>query len=158
MATFAQIKTVRLILNDPANFIDLLSVANTAALPASPAPQTAYFVADISIWKLHNGTAYVSITDLQVSDSRIGEWFDAYGESVAVVRGYAAIIQRLGQMLQMVKNSAGAESTEYTSLDKMLAYYRRVSADYSALVASEASKDTGRWGKLAAPEIAGGYV
>jgi hypothetical protein len=158
MATFTQIKSIRLILNDPANFIDLVSVANTAALPGTPAPQTAYFVADISTYKMHNGTAYVSINDLQVSDGRISEWFDAYGERGAVMRGYAAIIQRLGQQLQMVKNSDGAESTEYTSIDKMLAYYRQVSADYDKIVASETNKDTGRWGKLAAPEIAGGYV
>jgi hypothetical protein len=158
MATFAQIKSIRLILNDPSGFIDIVSVANTAALPVSPVPQTAYFVVDIATYKMHNGTAYVSLTDMQVSDGRIGEWLDAFGEYGAVVRGYNTIIQRLGQQLQMVKNSDGAESTEYTGIDKMLAYYRSVLADYTKIASSEVQMETGRWGKLKAPEIAGGYV
>jgi hypothetical protein len=58
----------------------------------------------------------------------------------------------------MVKNSDGAESTEYTSIDKLLAYYRQISKDFSSIADSEVKKSSGRWGSAQAIEIAGGIV
>jgi hypothetical protein len=158
MATFSEVKAVRLTINDPAEFIDIIQVANLAALPVSPAPQVAYNLLDTGAYMMHNGSAYVPITDLQVADSRIGEWVDGFQQQGAVIRSFAAIITKLGARLQMVKNSDGAESTEYTSIDKMLAFYRQISADYSAIASGEEKRSTGRWGKGQAIEIAGGMV
>jgi len=158
MATFNQIKAVRLIINDPPEYIDIIQVDNLAALPVAPALQTAYNLADTGSYMYHDGTNYVTIGDLQISDTRIGGWIDSFSESGSVVRCFQAIIAKLGARLQMVKNSDGAESTEYTSIDKLLAYYRQVSSDYLNIVASEVKKNTGRWGKAQAIEISGGLI
>lgn len=157
MATFNQIKAVRLTINDPADFIDLVSVATYADLPASASKKISYQTADNTLY-FYFDAAWIEIEDLQISDSRISVWIDQYGESGAIIRGFDAIIQRLGQRLQMSKNSDGAESTEYTSLDSMLKYYRQIKADYMALIASEVKQDTGVYGHIKDTEIAGGLI
>lgn len=157
MAIFNQIKSVRLIIDDPANFIDLLSVPAFADLPASASKKIAYQTADNGLYFVFDST-WQEIEDLQISDARISAWLDSYGEAGAVIRGFDAIIQRLGQRLQMSKNSDGAESTEYTSLDSMLKYYRQIKADYMALIASEVKQDTGVYGHIKDTEIAGGLI
>lgn len=158
MATFSDIKAVRLIINDPPEFINIIQVENAAALPVTPAGQTVYNLADTGAYMRYEASAYVAIDDMQVSDERLGIWIDEFAQIGAVKRGFQAIIQKLGARLIMAKNSDGAESTEYTSLDKMLAYYRQVYADYVAITSSEVKKSTGRWGSVASPEIAGGMV
>jgi hypothetical protein len=158
MATFTQIKAVRLTINDPADFIDIISVDSVADLPASTGSRIAYYLVDTGEYKSWNGTAWVDIADMEISDSRIGPWLDSFSESGAIIRGFDAIIQRLGQRLQMSKNSDGAESTEYTSLDSMLKYYRQIKADYITLANSEVKQDTGLYGHIADVEISGGLV
>jgi hypothetical protein len=157
MATFAEIKAVRLTLNDPADFIDLKSVATSADLPVSAPKNVAYKIIDYDSYVYFNVT-WINLDDMQISDSRISDWIDVYQVSGAVIRGFDAIIQRLGQKLQMSKNSDGAESTEYTSLDSMLKYYRQIKSDYAALTASEVKQDTGIYGHISDKEISGGLV
>lgn len=157
MATFNQIKAVRLILNDPADFIDIKSVPSSADLPTTAPKNIAYLLAD-SLSYVYFNVTWINLDDMQISDSRISGWIDQYGESGATIRGFDAIIQRLGQRLQMSKNSDGAESTEYTSLDSMLKYYRQIKADYMALIASEVKQDTGVYGHIKDTEIAGGLI
>jgi hypothetical protein len=149
MATFAQIKEVRLQIADPSGFIDLLEAS---VFPGSPAPQTAYRIGGVYY---ETATEYV---ELQVSDDRISTWYDDYGTTGAVLRGLRAIVAQLGAKLPIVKSDSGAESTEYTSLIDIYAFYRGRLAEAEKEDKKASSNTTGRYYASATIEVAGGNI
>ena len=154
MASFDDIKDTRLQIADPPGFIDFLEVANFAALPVTPVAQTGYKAVDTSTYYGHDGTAYVAQT-LMVSDARISAWIDSLGVSGAVRKSIEAIVAQLPAQLQIVKNSSGAESTEFTSLLDRQKFYRQWLSD---LTPPETSSNTAKLYKTKAHEIAGGNI
>ena len=163
MATFNQIADIRLILNDPAGFTNFVQVSNATALPSTPLAQTAYNLLDTGAYvytdKISGSTsASYTAVDYEVPDAKLSAWLDEGGEANAVRRGFAMIIQRLGSKRIMEENSDGAEKTKYTKLTDMLAYYKQLLADYEASIAEVTLVNTGRYGTMKQPEIAGGYV
>lgn len=150
MATFAEIKEVRLRIADPPGFIDLISASS---FPGSPASQTAYLLTDGAYYETATSTV-----DLAVSDTRISDWFDSYGTTGAVVRALKAIIAQLAAKLPVVRSDSGAESTEYTSLRDQYAFYKGLLADAESEDDSENENSSGRWYGFENPEIAGGNV
>lgn len=157
MATFLDIKAVRLKINDPSGFIDLVSVATALDLPATPAYQTAYKVVSTGAYVSHNGNIYVAV-DLFVSDTRISDWIDTYGYTRAVSKSYQAIIDGLGARMMISQAQDGAESTTFTSLDKMYSYYKNILADWDSENAVDASNSTGRVFACVKPEVSGGNL
>lgn len=163
MATFSAIKDLRLDISDPANYIDLVEVANAAALPAAPAQQTAYKLTDIGSYvatdKESSATASdYELVELQLSDSRISTWLDVYTHDETVVLSLKAIIKRLGGQLVLEKNDSGNESAQYTKLIDMYNYYRRMLKDQQQTVEKDNNDNTGKWGQMQQPEVAGGNL
>lgn len=158
MATFAEIKEVRLRIDDPPGMIDILEAGS---FPSAPMPQTAYKISDIyySSEPLSEAVEanYERLT-LYVSDSRIGAWFDADGEDYACVQALKNIIARLGRMLKIRKEDTGAEGTEWNSLKETHEYYRNLLASFQADYDDSKSQAGPVWGASSTPEIAGGNL
>jgi len=157
MATFTQIRTVRLTIQDPSGFIDLVSVADPAALPGTSAQQTAYKVVSTGAYVAWNGAAYVPV-DLSVSDTSISDWYDASGEFEATRKAYRAIMRGLAARLQVVTLKDGAESTEYIKLNDLYNFYKKTLADYEEENAIEDSTATGVMVETKCVTVAGGNV
>jgi len=154
MATFAEIKEVRLTIDDPPGFIDLIEVADEAALPGEPVAQTAYKAED-------TGTYYASIAAvwtpllLRISDARLTAWIDTVGVAGAIQKSYIAIMGKLGAELQIVKNADGAESTEFIKLNDLYNYYKKLAADTAS---SPPENNAGRFAQTKQPCVAGGNI
>lgn len=154
MATFDQIKEVRLTISDPAGFIDFIEVANQGALPSPHVDQTAYKAADTGTYWWYSGTAYETL-DLFVSDGSLSVWIDEFGVSGAVRKAVERIIATLPGRLMIVKNQNGAESTEFIKLLELQKFYRTWLED---LTPPTTVVNTGRWGKSRCDPVAGGNV
>jgi hypothetical protein len=163
MATFTQIKALRLEISDPADCIDIVSVANAAALPSQPANQTVYCLADTGAY-VSTDTVYGADSadyepvELLLSDARIGAWLDSYTHAESIVYALKAIIKLLGAKMFVKKNEVGSEAVEFTSLKEMYDFYRGLLAQQQEDVAVADGNSTGKWGATVAPEIAGGNV
>ena len=150
MATFEEIKEVRLRIDDPEGFINILEVA---VLPAVYVPQTAY--------KLTTDGLYYSdgeVLELRVSDTRISIWIDADDVDSATCRALKQIINKLGKELQLARITAGADTTQYTALKDTYEYYKGILAECNDTKRTNDNNSTGRIGAMIAPEIAGGEV
>lgn len=154
MATFDQIKEVRLQIADPPGFIDFLEVANFAALPVTPVAQTGYKAVDTSTYYGHNGTAWTAL-ELMVSDGRISAWIDSLGIPGAVRKSIEAIVAQLPSQLQIVENQSGAESVKFTSLLDRQKFYEKW---LEALTPPDTSVNTGKYFKTEPACIAGGNL
>jgi len=163
VATFEEIKSVRLEIDDPPGFIDFQEVATLPALPAAPAQQTAYKVIADGAYYATDKTSGVATSDyerqtLALSDSRISTIIDADGEAEAVKQGFFSIKRKLGKEIIMVRNTDGTESTEYQRLLDLLDYYDRICAGYEEDQDKKASVNTGRFFTTADPVIGEGNV
>lgn len=150
MATFEEIKEVRLRIDDPEGFINIIEIA---ALPAVYSPQTAY--------KLTTDGLYYSdgeVLELKVSDTRISLWIDEDDIDSATCKALRQIINKLGKELQLARITAGADTTQYTTLKDTYEYYKSILAECKDDKRSNNNNSTGRMGAMKAPEIAGGEV
>lgn len=154
MATFSDIREVRLTISDPSGFIDFLEVANFAALPGTPVAQTAYKTTDTTTYYGKDSGTWEALK-LRVSDSRISGWIDTFGTDGAARKSVEAIIAGLPAEYMMVSNGDGAEKTEFQKLDVVEKFYRNLLA---ALTPASATSVTGRYVKTKNPVIAGGNV
>jgi hypothetical protein len=163
MATFAQISEVRIRIDDPPGYQAFIEVANAAALPATPAPYTAYKLTDTGAYmatELESGATSADYTrlDVRVSDSRIGAWIDADSVDVAECKSYAAIATRLGNELKLKSTKGGAETAEWQTLKDTYTYYKGLSDDCKDRNKTTSGNSTGRYGTSVQPEIAGGEI
>ena len=163
MVTFEEIKAVRLSINDPIGFIDILSVANMAALPAAPAPQTVYYLEDsykyVSTEKESGATsADYSVVELQLSDSMITALITNIGVDKAPCRSFELISRKLGGQLRIVKTTNGAESDEFTRLAELYNYYKSLSDDCKKQYKEDNNLNSGIFGTSLQPAIGGGNL
>lgn len=148
MATFAQLKEIRLLISDPPDVVDIVQ----SAVPGNPAPQTAYLYSNI----YYDGDS--EVLEIQVNDTRLGSWYDSYGTNGAVVRALKQILRRLGSQLPLVRSDSGAESVQYTSLKDKYDFYRALLNDAIDDYEDENTNSTGIWMGSASQEIAGGNL
>jgi hypothetical protein len=163
MVTFAEIKAFRLDISDPADYIDIISVANPAALPSEPNIQTAYYVESSGVYVGCDKTSGATADDYEViqlllSDARISTWLASYSHDEAVVYGLKAIIKQLGRQISLKRTGTGTEDTEFTALIDMYDYYKGILAMQQKEVEKAAGTNTGIWGSMEQPEIAGGNL
>jgi hypothetical protein len=160
MATFAQIKEVRLKTDDPSGFINLLEVSS---LPSAPANQTAYKLTSAGTYHATDVAAPLAADwetlDLFVSDTRIGEWIDTDGVLYATCQSVKQIIVKLGQSMKLKRSDSGAESTEWTALNDAYAFYKGLLATCTDEYNKSKSVAAGRWGgSRSNPDLYGGNV
>jgi hypothetical protein len=163
MATFTQIVNLRLEISDPYGVINLLSVASKSNLPKEPIPQTAYKVLTDNAYYKSDIEIDAGITDyyrieLQLSDSRISDMIDLYGEKKAVRIALLAILKRLGTQFPIVRSQSGAESTQYQSLLDLYRFYKGLADDAAEQEAIDTGNNSGRWFKMKQPRIGGGNL
>lgn len=140
---------LRLLINDPAGFI---AIKEVLTLPTSPDEQTLYKVED-NKYLDKNGERI----DLMLSDATLEALILKYGIK-AQCRAYTLIRQQLGSKLSITKLTAGADSTEFTSLVEMYNYYKSLETDCKESVKSERGNNSGRMGQAKQPTIAGGML
>jgi len=156
MATFAQIKEVRLSISDPEGVIDILEASS---LPTEPAPQTAYLVSSVYYTTEETGTVVAgdySIAELKVSDTQIGAWIDAVSVNDSKCKAIGQIMAKLLIELRLVRFSAGADTTEYISLRDVYYGYKDLLAMYTETKKTADGNSTGRYYSTNYTEIAGG--
>lgn len=141
MATFADIKTVRLRIKDPLGYIDLQSVAE---LPTTAASQTAYTITDSGVYQKQSGTAW-SIINLEISDTQIVTYIDLYGVEKAIVKCVQEILMSVGKQMGMVSFNSGAESVQYQTLKSVYDFYKAMLEDMKDDADSTTGTNTGRF-------------
>lgn len=163
MATFEEIKEVRLRISDPFGVINLIEVANKAALPTDPAPQTNYKTADTGYyWETTKTTGATdsdyTIVELQVSDDRIEGWIDSDGVDYATCQGLKQITTQIGKEYGIKKNTAGSDSTEWQALGDLYGYYKDLLKGCTESYEKGKGNSSSRWGGSKAFEVAGGNL
>ena len=163
MATWTEIKTVRLAIHDPSQVIDLETVATLAVWPTLPKRQTAYRVEAteaymIGEWLEPTVLSGYAELELQLSDARITDWIDEHG--VADARCYALrdITRTLWAEASLVRTQTGAESSEFNTLLDVYKFYKGLAADCHAEVRTDAANSTGKLFTTSQSEIAGGNL
>lgn len=141
MATFAQIKEIRLKLHEPLGFINIIEAE--IELPASGVDQTLYTIKDSGIYQYWKTSAWKT-AKLNISDEQIGLLVDLYGVEKATVRVVQQIINALGQELRISRQDDGVESFQYTSLKELYEYYKGIKDSLNEEIAEEAGTNTGR--------------
>ena len=157
MAAWNDVKTVRLNLRDPAGALNLEHVATFADLPvpASVSAQTSYRTDDTYNYYNYDGNAW-NLLKLQISDDRLSTLIDLYGVDGATTRCITYIIAGLYDQLNFVRISAGAESTQYQTLNDVLNFYKALKAEFKEDAAAVTKTDTGRVLRMKTPSIGGG--
>lgn len=157
MATFAQLTEVRLSINDPVGHADrIVDFLEVATLPAvgSAVAQTGYKLTTNGTYNVVVDGAF-TVVPVQVSDSRILAWIDGFGIDGAIRKSIQAIISGLASQLQLVRNSDGAESSEFVKLNDLHAFYRNMLSD---LPTETTVTPTGLFMATKTPCIAGGNL
>lgn len=158
MATFVQIKEVRLSINDPVGpserIVDFLEVATLPSVGSAVA-QTAYKLTTNGSYNVVVDGAF-TVIPVQVADSRIAGWIDSFGVDGATRKCIQeSIIPGLAEQLLLVKNSDGAESSEWIKLNDLHTFYRNMLAD---LPTETTVTPTGLFMRTKTPCIAGGNL
>lgn len=161
--TFDQIKEVRLRINDPEGFANVISVADPTTLPVAPAPYTAYRVESTGAYvstTLESGATASDYSTLSIylSDARIETWIETEDEDFAECRALQAISVKLGGELRLKRNTSGAETTEYITLKELYQYYKALSDDCKERRRKDNKANTGRYVNTKNPTIAGGNI
>ena len=161
--SFAETRELRLSINDPQNINEIIEVATVGDLPAAPSPQTAYYVTATGLYyeteKTSGATsADYSPMDLFYSDVIYQKLIDTLGAAKAVCRAFHLIARKLYSQLGIVRSTVGTEVTEYQRLRDVYYYYKDLADDCKADQAADAGSNTGRYGQMTQPEIAGGLL
>ena len=141
MATFADIKSVRLKIKDPLGYINLVEVSE---LPATAESQTAYTITDSGVYQKLSGTTW-STLKLEISDASISTYIDLYGIDKAVVKCVQEILMSVGKAMGMVKFDSGTESVQYQTLSSVYAFYKSMLDSLKEDINETAGTNTGRF-------------
>ena len=141
MATFADIKSVRLKIKDPLGYINLVEVSE---LPSTVASQTAYTLTDSGVYqKLENATW--KTIKLEISDASISTYIDLYGVEKAVVKCVQEILMSVGKSMGTLRFNSGTESVEYQTLKSIYDFYKGMIASLNDDIQVTSGTNTGRF-------------
>lgn len=157
MATWADLKELRLKICDPQNVIDLVSVANISARPTAPAAQTAYLVQDLGVYQIYDaGLADWIRVDLELSDSRLGALIDAFGMDRAAAEAIDLIIVSIGKKLWIARSQSGSEGIDFVNLTTAYNFYKSLSEAFREKAKEADGVSTGLYCKTRHVHVAGG--
>lgn len=163
MATFDQIKEVRLKISDPYQSIDILNIALKSSLPSEPAPQTAYLVDEDGAYYYTDVESGATVSTyervkLLVGDVLLEDWIDEFGVDKTIRRALLNIVRRIGAQRQLVKIQDGAESSEFHRLDELYKFYKSLAKDAEDEENENSGNSTGKIGFCTQPTIGGGNL
>jgi len=161
MATFAEIKSIRLQIDDPVGFIDILNVATLALLPAVPPPQTVYLVDEDGSYMATEKVAGAAFADyerqeLLFSDEALGNLIDLYGVANVLCYVYRQALVKIANRLTVLQVQTGTETVEYVSMTARYRAYKDLLNDCENQAAIVSGTNTGQWLQTNSAEIAGG--
>jgi hypothetical protein len=151
MATFADIKSVRLKIKDPLGYINLIEVSE---LPATVASQTAYTLTDSGVYQKLSGTTW-STLKLEISDASISTYIDLYGVDKAVVMCVQDILMALGKERATAQFNSGTESVVFQNLTTSYNFYKNMLAMLKEDIQESTGTNTGRFVPVAHATIGG---
>ena len=151
MATFDQVKTVRLRIHDPLGFINL---AEAEELPATPANQTAYTITDSGVYQEYRNEVWSNVP-IEISDEQIKLLIDLYGVDRATVQSVKNIMMSLGKQLWLAQHNSGTEMVVYQNLTTMYNFYKNMLASMKQDIAVSEGVSTGRIFNTTRPIIGG---
>ena len=154
MATQDQVFSVRLQTKDPIGIIAIVHVANVAALPATPKPQTLYYLEDVKEYRTHNTVDWVN-QEVKLADDTYATYIDAFGENQAVIRALKEIMRSLAQELYIAQHNSGAESVVFQNLSTMANFYKTIIAMAEEDDEKGEAVSTGRMFRVRKPTIGG---
>ena len=150
------LKAVRLKLKDPSGCVNLMTVANLAALPVAPSRQTGYRTEDTGIWYIFNETAEAwQIVDIKISDDSLNSLIDSYGISGAVINAIPEILAYIYDQMPIVQINSGSESTQYQTLANAQAFYTKLRDLYKEMAAGSEGTSTSRILKTQRQQVGG---
>lgn len=160
MASWADLKELRLKTCDPDGFIDLETVTNAAALPATPKGQTAYRKEDSGEYVSYDAELLAwKPVKLEMSDSRAMALIDVKGSpSAAAPFVVRQIMSSLGAQMRIARIQGGAGSTDFVNLTTLYNYYKGIVEDMEASVKVEVGQSGGRYFHTKRPSIGGGML
>ena len=141
MATFADIKSVRLKIKDPLGYINLIEVSE---LPSTAASQTAYTITDSGVYQELKNATWKTIK-LEISDERISTFIDLYGVEEAVIKCVQDMVMALGKQLSVAQVNSGAESVIYQNLTTTYNFYKNMLATLKEDIRATSGTNTGRF-------------
>lgn len=159
MATTSQIHALRIDITDPAEIIQIISVATAANLPATPKPQAGYYIIASAKYVYTEKTTgavpgdYKNL-ELFLSDSKLNALLNTYGHSVAIYKALKLIASKIWSRCLTIRNTDGATSTEYVRLKELYDYYKSLVSDFK----EETTAGSGRYCTTKNPTIAGGNI
>lgn len=159
MATTSQIHALRIDITDPAEIIQIISVATSLALPTEPKPQAAYYIIASALYVYTEKTSGASSADysnldLFLSDAKLNSLLNTFGHDIAIYKALKLISSKLWSRLLTVKNTDGATATEYIRLKDLYDYYKALISDFK----DDTSAGTGGYYKTKTQVIAGGNL
>ena len=141
MATFADIKSVRLKIKDPLGYINLIEVSE---LPSTVESQTAYTITDSGVYQELKNSTWKTIK-LEISDDRISTFIDLYGVEKAVIKCVQDMVMALGKQLSVAQFNSGAESVIYQNLTTTYNFYKNMLATLKEDIQVTSGTNTGRF-------------
>ena len=157
MATWADLKELRLTICDPSGVIGIEQVADEDALPASPIKQTAYQKIDSGEYVLWDEELedWESL-ELEISDVRLEGLIDLYGVKRAASKAVSLVLVSVGKRLGIARSAAGAESVQYQTLSDLYSFYKALAKSLEEEATIDDGLSTGRYFKIHTHGIAGG--
>ena len=153
---WASLKELRLRTSDPFGFIDIQTVANKAALPATPKAQTVYRSEADSEYFEYKNAAWVHV-DIEVSDEMTNGFIAMYGVTKSIEKVVSLILASLGKKLSIERSESGTESFTFTNLKSMYNYYKSLKADAKEEASDESGYSSGRF-FASGPSMVGGMM
>ena len=141
MATFTDIKSVRLKIKDPLGYIDLQEVD---AYPYPPANQTAYTMEGTGVYQIYKNNCWATLK-LEISDERISTFIDLYGVEESVVKCVQDMVMALGKQLSVAQFNSGTESVVYQNLTTTYNFYKNMLATLKEDIQVTSGTNTGRF-------------
>jgi 4-hydroxyphenylpyruvate dioxygenase-like putative hemolysin len=151
MATFSDVKTIRLKLHDPLGFINFVEVAT---LPVSPANQTAYSITDSGVYQEYKNGTWKTLK-IEISDEQIKTYVDLYGVEKATVKVCKDVLIALGKEMRVESIDSGTESVKYQTLSATYSFYKSIIDSLEEDVDETAGVNTGVFVRTCHPPIGG---
>ncbi len=159
MATWEDLKELRLRICDPSGVIAIIAVADGAAISAvvDPARQTAYLQEDSGEYHIYDPDLEVwEHLDLELSDIRLETLIDLYGIDKAAPKAVKLILSAVGKRLGIARSQSGSESVAYQSISDVYAYYKALYESMEEEFSKDSGTSTGRYLRMHRPRIGGG--
>ena len=153
---WASLKELRIRTSDPFGFIDIQTVVDKTALPATPIAQTVYRSEADKEYLEYKNSAWVHV-DIEISDEMMNTFIASYGVTKSVEKCINLILASLGKKLFIAQSNSGTESFVFQNLTTMRNFYESMRDEAKEESSTETGYSTGRF-FASGPSVVGGMM